>query len=293
MEAGKGNGSRALVGFLKGLPGALRLDVPLCSLTTFRIGGPAWMVFAPATQAALIEAVKRARSLGIPWRILGKGSNVLFPDQGFPGLIISTACLRECRSDGELVVAEAGVPLAKLSKLGFSFLAGIPGTVGGGLVTNAGTKFGQIGDQVEWVEVLLPSGEVVRWDVKGCGFSYRDSRLRRLGIPVLRAGLRPKAGPDPAEVLAKRRASQPLDWPSAGCVFRNPREAPAGWLIDRAGLKGARQGGAMVSPRHANFIVNTGQARACDVLALVDRIRARVVKIFDVWLELELEVVTV
>ena len=293
MEACNRNGSRALVGVLKDLPGALRLDVPLRSITTFRIGGPAWTVFEPAGTDALIEAVKRARSLGIPWRILGKGSNVLFPDQGFPGLIISTACLSECHSDDDLVVAEAGVPLAKLSKLGFSSLAGIPGTVGGGLVTNAGTKFGQIGDQVEWVEVLLPSGEVARWDVEACGFSYRDSRLRRLGVPVLKAGLRPKAGPDPTEVLAQRRASQPLDWPSAGCVFRNPREAPAGWLIDRAGLKGVRQGDAMISPRHANFIVNTGRARACDVLALVDRVRARVVKTFDVWLELELEVVTV
>lgn len=293
MEAGKGNGSGALVGVLEDLPGALRLDVPLRSITTFRIGGPAWTVFEPATCAALIEAIGRARDLGIPWRILGKGSNVLFPDQGFPGLIISTTCLRGCHDEGGLVVAEAGVPLAKLSELGFSFLSGIPGTVGGGLVTNAGTKFGQIGDQVEWVEVLLPSGEVVRWDVERCGFSYRDSRLRRLGIPVLRAGLRPKAGPDPAEVLAVRRAAQPLNWPSAGCVFRNPPQAPAGWLIEQAGLKGARQGDAMVSPRHANFIVNTGRARACDVLALVDRIRERVLKTFGVWLELELEVVTV
>jgi len=293
MEAGKGNGSRALIGFLKDLPGTLRLDVPLASLTTFRIGGPAWTVFEPAGTAALIEAVIRARSLGVPWRILGKGANVLFPDQGFPGLIISTTCLDKSHDHGDLVVAEAGVPLAKLARRGFSFLTGIPGTAGGGVVMNAGTHFGQIGDQVEWVEVLLPSGEVARWGVEACGFSYRDSRLRRLGIPVLRAGLRPKAGPAPSQVLAQRRASQPPDWPSAGCVFRNPPLAPAGWLIDRAGLKGARQGDAMVSPYHANFIVNMGRARACDVLALVDRVRARVVKTFGVWLELELEVVTV
>ncbi|HAF69864.1 TPA: UDP-N-acetylenolpyruvoylglucosamine reductase [Candidatus Acetothermia bacterium] len=292
MEVGKGNGQRALLRGLEDLPGTLHPSVPLAPHTTFRIGGPAWVLFQPHDLGALTEAVARADALGVPWRILGGGSNVLFSDRGFPGLVISTGRLASCSREEGLLVAEAGFPLARLVGSGFSFLAGIPGTVGGGVVMNAGTRFGQLGDQVEWVEVLLPDGEVVRWGRQECGFSYRDSRLHRLGLPVLRAALRPKTGPPPAEVLAHRRATQPLDQPSAGCVFRNPPQAPAGWLIDRAGLKGARQGDAMVSPRHANFIVNTGRARASDVLTLVDRVRQQVLKRFGVWLQLELDVVT-
>ncbi|MCD5408397.1 FAD-binding protein [Candidatus Bipolaricaulota bacterium] len=290
MAVGTGNGTRALIRGLRGLPGELYPGLPLARLTTFRIGGPAWAVFAPATPEALVEAVTLARTLGVPWKLLGRGSNVLFPDAGFPGLVLSTTRLNRLRRQGGLLVAEAGVPLSKLAPRWFSALAGIPGTLGGGLAMNAGTRAGELGAQVAWVEVLLPDGEVARLSRSECGFAYRDSRLRRLGLPVLRAGLVPRAGPPLEEVLV-RRAGQP-SLPSAGCVFRNPREAPAGWLIERAGLKGAREGGAMVSHRHANFIVNLGRATARDVLSLVDRIRARVACIFDVWLELELEIVS-
>jgi UDP-N-acetylmuramate dehydrogenase len=124
---------------------------------------------------------------------------------------------------------------------------------------------------------------------------YRDSLFRRLSLPVLEVALQPArcASPAPATILAERRASQPLGLSSAGCVFKNPKDAPpAGWLIDRAGLKGAQVGDAVVSPRHANFICNLGRARAADVLTLVDRIRSAVVQTFGVWLELEIDVVT-
>lgn len=264
----------------------------MAQFTTFRIGGPAWALFYPATAGALAEAVSLARGLGIPWKLLGGGSNVLFPDAGFPGLIINTRFLDGIDFQGGLLLAEAGAPLTRLARQGLPALAGIPGTLGGALAMNAGTRWGDIGRQVDWVEVMCPDGELRRLSREGCGFSYRDSRLRRLGLVVLRAGLSPQdAGPVP-ELLARRAATQPLDLPSAGCVFRNPAQAPAGWLIDKAGLKGARSGDAMVSPRHANFIVNLGRASAQDVLSLVDRIRARVYRIFKVWLELELEVVT-
>ncbi|HIE47671.1 TPA: FAD-binding protein [Candidatus Bipolaricaulota bacterium] len=290
MATGPGNGARALIRGLRRLPGELYSGLPLARLTTFRIGGPAWAVFAPSTPAALVEAVVLARALGVPWKLLGRGSNVLFPDAGFPGLILSTTRLNRLQRQDGLWIAEAGVPLGALAPRGFSALAGIPGTLGGGLAMNAGTRVGELGAQVAWVEVLLPDGEVARFSRSECGFSYRDSRLRRLGLPVLRAGLMPRAGPPLAEALA-RRAGQP-SLPSAGCVFRNPQVAPAGWLIERAGLKGAREGEAMVSRRHANFIVNLGRATARDVLSLVDRIRDRVAGIFDVWLELELEIVS-
>ena len=292
MATGSGNGPRTLLRLLGDLPGQLRTEVPLSSLTSFRIGGPAWAVFRPRGTAALVEAVARARALGVPWRLLGGGSNVLFPDQGFPGLVILTSALASLSEAEGLLVAEAGVPLSYLANRGFTFLAGIPGTVGGAVAMNAGTRYGTIGDQVAWVEALLPDGRLTTLPPEACSFSYRDSRLRRLGLPILRVGLRPGRFPPLKEVLAERQAAQPLGLPSAGCVFRNPREAPAGWLIDRAGLKGTRVGDAVVSPHHANFICNLGRARATEVLALIERIRHRVAKIFGVWLELELEVVT-
>ncbi len=292
MEAGAGNGARALVRCLSELPGKLRTGVRLAELTTFRIGGPAWAVFQPATSAALIEAIALARSLGIPWKLLGGGSNVLFPDHGFPGLILNTRLLRNWTRAEDLLIAEAGLPLSWLAWQGFPCVAGIPGTLGGGLAMNAGTRAGEIGERVAWVEVLMPDGKLCRLTRGECGFAYRDSRIKRLGWPVLRAGLIPLKGGDVGGLLASRVTSQPLAQPSAGCVFRNPAQAPAGWLIDKAGLKGARSGDAMVSQKHANFIVNLGRATAQDVLALVDRIRSRVYRIFKVWLELELEIVT-
>jgi UDP-N-acetylmuramate dehydrogenase len=160
---------------------------------------------------------------------------------------------------------------------------------------NAGTPKGTIGDRVALVSMLCPDGGLRAVPGEEGGFGYRDSLFRRLGIPVLGVALRPGVTPPGSreEPLAARRATQPLDLPSAGCVFKNPKDAPpAGWLIDRAGLKGARVGDAVVSPRHANFICNLGHARASEVLALVDRVRHCVVKAFGVWLELELDVVT-
>lgn len=292
MRTSTRSGSQSLLRALKALPGELREGVPLASLTTFRIGGPAWAVFTPSRWEALVEGVRLAQSWGTPWRVVGGGSKLLFSDQGFPGLVILTRNLRGCRREDGLVVAEAGLRLRNLVELGFCQLAGIPGTVGGAVVMNSGTRYGQIGDRVEWVELLTPEGELVRWGRGECEFSYRNSRIREQRWAVVRVGLRPaNSGPPPALILAERRAGQPVGLPSAGCVFRNPPDAPAGWLIDRAGLKGAREGGAMVSPKHANFIVNLGHARASEVLRLVDRVQRQVFKAFRVWLKLELEVV--
>lgn len=288
-------------GVFADLPGEIRFGEPLSRYTTFHIGGPAWALFQPAEPAALVEAVVRARAHGLPWRLLGLGSNVLFPDSGFPGLCILTTGLSDLSQAEGLLWAGAGVRLSRLVRMGFPYLAGIPGTVGGAVVMNAGTKEGAIGDHVALVLVLSPDGHLRVVPGEEGGFGYRDSLFRRLGLPVLGAALR--AGPTPpvgqasslllGESLVARQATQPLGLPSAGCVFKNPKDAPpAGWLIDRAGLKGARVGDAVVSPRHANFICNLGHARASEVLALIDHIQRRVVKTFGVWLELEIDVVT-
>lgn len=292
MEAGAGDGARALLRILRDLPGELRADEPLAPHTTFRIGGKAFALYEPVSEEALAEAVVRARGHGFPWRMLGGGSKLLVPDRGFPGLVLSTAGLRSWHEEGGLLRVGAGVPLARVARRGAWKLAGIPGTVGGAVAMNAGTKHGSISEQVAWVQALLPTGRIRTFSPAECGFTYRDSLFRRLRLPVLAVGLRLQACQDLAPLLVERARSQPLELPSAGCVFRNPSDGrSAGWLIDQCGLKGARIGDAVVSERHANFICNLGRARAADVLELVDQVQDRVVSRFGVWLKLELEVV--
>ncbi len=292
METGAGDGARALLRILGDLPGELRAEEPLAPHTTFRIGGKAFALYQPATAEALAEAVVRARSHGFPWLVLGGGSKLLVPDQGFPGLVLSTTALRSWHEEEGLLQVGAGVSLARVARRGAWKLAGIPGTVGGAVAMNAGTKHGTIAEQVAWVQALLPTGRVHTFSPKECGFTYRDSLFRRLRLPVLAVGLRPQPCQDLAPLLAERARSQPLGLPSAGCVFRNPSDGrSAGWLIDRCGLKGVRIGDAVVSEQHANFICNLGRARASEVLALVDQVQDRVARRYGVWLHLELEVV--
>lgn len=292
MEAGAGDGARALLRILRDLPGGLRAEEVLAPHTTFRIGGRAFALYEPPTEDALAEAVVRARSHGFPWRMLGGGSKLLIPDRGFPGLVLSTAGLRSWHEEGEFLRVGAGVPLARVARRGAWALAGIPGTVGGAVAMNAGTRHGSIAEQVVWVQALLPTGRVHTFSPAECGFTYRDSLFRRLRLPVLAVGLRLQPCQDLAPFLRERAKSQPLGLPSAGCVFRNPPDGrSAGWLIDQCGLKGARIGDAVVSEHHANFICNLGHARASDVLELVDRVQDTVVSEFGVWLKLELEVV--
>lgn len=292
METGARDGARALLRILGDLPGEMRLEEPLASYTTFRIGGKAWALFRPEDPEALAEAVVRARAHGFPWRVLGGGSKVLISDGGFPGLVISTARLRSWREEDGVLRVGAGVPLASAARRGVWKVAGIPGTVGGAVAMNAGTKYGSLAEHIAWVRALLPSGRVHTFLPEECGFTYRDSIFRRLRLPVLEAALQPTPGPSVEDLLSERLASQPWDLPSAGCVFRNPSEGPsAGWLIDRAGLKGARLGDAVVSSKHANFICNLGRARASEVLGLTEQVRTRVAHTFGIWLRLELEVV--
>lgn len=292
METGTGDGARALLRILGDLPGELRAGEPLAPHTTFRIGGRAFALYRPPTAEALAEAVVRARAHGFPWRMVGGGSKLLVPDRGFPGLVLSTAALRSWCEGGGLLTVGAGVPLGQVARRGAWKLAGIPGTVGGAVAMNAGTRHGAVGDQVAWVQALLPSGRIHTFSPPECGFSYRDSVFRRLRLPVVAVALRPQAVHDLTPFLVERARSQPLDLPSAGCVFRNlPDGRSAGWLIDQCGLKGARVGDAVVSERHANFICNLGRARASDVLELVGEVRDQVARRFGVWLHLELEVV--
>ena len=229
MEAGARDGARALLRILRDLPGELRAEELLAPHTTFRIGGRAFALYRPSSEDALAEAVVRARTHGFPWRMVGGGSKLLVPDRGFPGLILSTTGLRSWQEEEGLLRVGAGVSLARIARRGAWKLAGIPGTVGGAVAMNAGTRHGAIAEQVAWVRALLPTGRVRVFTPEECGFAYRDSLFRRLRLPVLAVGLRPYAPQDLAPLLVERAQSQPLGLPSAGCVFRNPRGVSA-WM---------------------------------------------------------------
>ena len=270
-------------------PGGVRQGEPLAKHVTFRIGGPADILLLPASLDHLAAAVAWLYREGHPFVILGRGSNVLVADRGVRGVVIKTGRGQEgVRYDGRRVVAGCGASLPQLSRAvasrglaGLEFAAGIPGSVGGGVVMNAGAHGCSMADVVRGVRVLTPAGER-RWPGEEMGFRYRSSRLQDERGVVLDVELE-LAPADPRECVARleewlrtRSDTQPIGPPSSGCVFRNPEGDHAGRLIDVAGAKGMRAGAAVVSDRHANYILNAGGATAADVLALVGQVRARV-----------------
>lgn len=286
------------------LEGFARPHVALASLTTLRVGGVADLLVQPRNAAQLQRALETLHDLEIPVLPLGGGSNMLIGDRGFRGAVIRLGALRSVERRGHTLRVGAGTPLSllvhrcsRLGLAGLEGLAGIPGTVGGAVFMNAGGRHAEIGDVVERITVLDPSGHPQQLEHAAIGFHYRGTALgdRIVSEVVLR--LRPG---DPErlqrrvhEILEAKRNSQPFGLRSAGCVFRNPggRHPAAAWLIDRTGCKGLRYGGAAVSTRHANFIVNDDRARASDVLALIERVRNRVRERWDVALQLEVQVI--
>lgn len=289
----------------------LKTDEPLARYTSARIGGPADFLAAADTADELAELVRGARALGIEPVILGGGSNVLVSDLGVRGLvIINRARLVSFRETGErpTVWAESGANLGALARQccarglgGLEWAATVPGTVGGAVVGNAGAHGGDLAGNLVLAEILHLDGSVRRWGPADLEFGYRASRLKRLkaqGRPaiVLAAELALTRG-DPRELQARveqfvahRKQTQPPG-ASLGSMFKNPPGDYAGRLIEAAGLKGLRIGQAEISPRHANFFINLGEARAADVFALIHRAHAAVLAQSGVDLELEVELV--
>jgi UDP-N-acetylmuramate dehydrogenase len=270
------------------------------------LGGEADYYVNPRSIQEISQSVAFAAQEGLSLMVLGNGTNVLFPDEGYHGLIVHLG--RNWGSwrldaEGELV-CRAGASLGGLTgwlrTQGFhdmNFLMGIPGSVGGAVAMNAGIPEATIGDLVQSVRALEPSGRLVSLERADCRFEYRRSLFRDTDWVVLEVTFRLGQGKkhwDANELLQRRRMCQPLSRPSAGCVFKNPtRPSPsAGRLIEAAGLKGCRVGGAVVSPLHANFILNEGQATSRDVRQLIDIVRNKVYKDFGVELQLELVVVS-
>jgi UDP-N-acetylmuramate dehydrogenase len=292
--------------------GEVRLNEPLSSHTSFRIGGPADALVAPADREDLITLLAEIREQGIPSVVLGGGTNLLVRDGGFRGVVISLKQMsainvaREYHSLGGsfvLVHAEAGAALGQLLIIsvergltGLEFATGIPGTVGGAICMNAGTSQGEISDVVDTVTLLAPSGELVLRHRDEMGFGYRTANVPPGHIVldakvILRHGDAGKIKAQVKKLMEQRKARQPWGLPNAGSVFKNPMGESAGKLIEEAGLKGRTAGGAKVSDKHANFIVNTGNAKAVDVLSLMDAIREKVLEMHRIRLEPEIKII--
>lgn len=290
----------------------LERDVPLARYSSLRVGGPADYFARPRSVEEIQTLLVFAERRRIPWLVLGNGTNVIFPDEGFRGLVIHLGRGFSAKSldpDQGILRVQAGAGLgATMGFLrahgyrDFDGLVGIPGTVGGALAMNAGIPEFTISQLVERVTVLTDEGELLTLPREACGFRYRESLFRRRPWVIVEGEFRLGKAPrfDPQALLERRRRAQPLGDPSPGCVFKNPSisnkgalpEPPtAGRLLEGAGLKGARIGGAMISKKHANFLINLRGATAADCLRLIDFARERVYKEFGVELELEVAIV--
>ena len=290
----------------------VKVDAPLAPLTTFKVGGPADVLFEPANSDELLRALKTARAAGQPVTMLGGGSNVLISDCGLRGLVIRPRGGEVNAVGDRLVRADAAVTINGLVRwtinrgyAGLEAWAGTPGTVGGAIFGNAHWKKANIGDLVESVRLVKPDGTLLQAPADRMEFDYDYSRLKRTGEIVMWVAFRVTPGGDAATLrlvarasLAFRKQTQPLESPSAGCIFMNPDPAQdrkpagiapsAGALVDRAGLKGASHAGARVSPTHANFVLNDGTATAADIKTLIEQCRSAVKERFGVTLRDEI-----
>ncbi|MBH0204671.1 MAG: UDP-N-acetylmuramate dehydrogenase [Nitrospira sp.] len=285
-----------------GLKGVARFNAPLREYTSFHIGGPADVLVEPVDMEDLVQLVMQAHAQKLPIFVLG-GTNVLVRDKGIRGVVVNLAKLRAIKEEpGSVLYAEGGVGMPTLigyairrSLAGLEWAAGIPGTVAGCVVMNAGTRLGEMKDTVKAVRIVTPSGAVIDCPAQDIAFSYRRAQLPAGIVAGVWLQLKPGVRSDIEKVvkdyLRYRRDTQPLALPSAGCVFKNPPNDSAGRVVEAAGLKGAHVGDAEISDKHANFIVNQGHASAREVLALIKKVRAQVARKTGVKLELELKLV--
>ena len=281
---------------------ALRENEPMRAHCSFRIGGPADVFAEPASEAELTGLCRFLRERGVSPTVIGNGTNLLVHDEGVRGAVIHVGeALGGIRAEGDTLIAGAGITLAKLAVFakeqglaGLEFAHGIPGSLGGAVMMNAGAYGGEMKDVVTSVRYLDESGTVC--ETAEPGFGYRRSRFTDTRCVILGAVLRLR--PDDPEAIhgrmmelwAKRSASQPLEKPSAGSTFKRPATGYAAAMIEQAGLKGLTVGGAQVSEKHAGFVINTGSAAFADVTALMDKITDAVNKKFGVTLEPEVKI---
>ncbi len=277
----------------------------LSNYTTYKVGGPAKLIVYPKNREKLVLLLKELKNKKIKYMILGNGSNTLFSDKEYDGVIIKLDCLDKVTYYRNLVKAEAGVNLIKLSYqtikrglAGLEFASGIPGTVGGAIFMNAGAYKSDMGYVTKSIEVLTPKLEIITMTNKELDFHYRTSFLQKhRGYICLEATFQlRKNDKDLLQEIVddrkrRRLESQPLEYPSAGSVFRNPENDFAGRLIEELGYKGYSIGGAKVSEKHANFIINSNNAKAEDVKKIIELLQKEVKEKYNIDLKCEQEFV--
>lgn len=266
-------------------------DEPMYKHTTYKVGGPARIYLKVKDVDSLIKTIKYCGKHRVKYLVIGRGSNLLFSDREYEGLIISlNECFNEIKVNGSTMIAQAGVPMislsyqaAKIGLSGFEFMGGIPGSIGGGIYMNAGAYKYDLASVVKTVTLLNEKHEVVTFNNEQMDFSYRHSICqdnRKLIVLEVTFELTAKSPDEIKAVLDKRKerrmSSQPWNMPSAGSVFRNPQDKPAWQYIDECGLRGYEIGGAQVSPKHSNFIVNNGYASAKDIYDLIMLVQEKV-----------------
>ena len=291
--------------WLRSLP-SVSEDEPLASRTSFGIGGPADFLVEMGRPTAIEEVIGGAVERGIPYLLLGAGTNLLIADAGVEGLVVRVVN-RDHEVDGRKVRAAAGLKMMRLARIvadaglrGFEFAIGVPGTVGGAVYQNAGCWGKELREVLVEVDGFMPGGGAVTWKPADLKFGYRTSALRdgklKGGLVVaatiqLERGDGEEAKALMAKLTRERSETQPIKTKNCGSVFKNPPGDSAGRLVQAAGLKGAREGNAIISPLHGNFIVNEGGATAVDVKRLIERVQVEVRRRFNIELETEVEMV--
>lgn len=283
----------------------IKEDEPMSAHTTFRCGGNTKLYITPGSIDELISVIKILRECDYPYYVIGNGSNLLVRDEGYNGAIVEVdSRISNINVIGEEIVADAGAKLSLVAKAamendlaGFEFAHGIPGNIGGAVAMNAGAYGGEMKDVIVWVKAIDREGNIQTISVSDLELGYRTSKIAKEGMIVLQVRLKLELGNmgEIAEIMSllmsKRKASQPLEYPSAGSTFKRPEGYFAGKLIQDAGLKGCRVGGAMVSEKHSGFVINYDNATATDVLAVIKKVQDTVKKEFGVDLETEVKII--
>lgn len=285
--------------------GKVERDISTKKLTTYKVGGVARVLIYPKNERKLVTLLKLIKKYHLPYKIIGNGSNLIFSDKTYEGVLIKLTELNQIEVFGNKIRVGAGYSLMKLSRValkhsltGLEFAAGIPATVGGAVFMNAGAYKSDMGYIVQSVRVLTPDFEIIELENRELNFHYRTSFLKTHPNYICLEALIKLTKGDKVlidrvmrERLQRRMESQPLNYPSAGSVFRNPKDQFSGELIEHAGLKGFQIGGAMVSDKHANFIINKGNATAQDVKDVIFYTKEKVKEKYDVDLVFEQEFV--
>lgn len=282
----------------------IKYNEPMKNHTSFKVGGPVDILLLPKTSKQISEAIKLCNSYGMNFYIMGNGSNLIVRDGGYRGVIIKLTSIDKVITDGEYLKAEAGASLSTAAKValefsltGFEFASGIPGTVGGAVTMNAGAYGPEIKDVIEYAILMDIEGNQFKLNKEELELSYRSSIVQKNNYIVLEAVFKLEKGiydviKSRMEELNRRRAEkQPLDYPSAGSTFKRPIGYFAGKLIEDAGLKGMRNGGASISEKHAGFVINGDNATASDVLGLISKVQKIIKEKNDVTLEPEVRII--